>query len=370
MIPIGFVSDHMEVIYDLDTEARATAEELGLPFARAATAGVDPRFVAMVRDLLLERAATERDESPERASVGSEADLGRVPGAAAAPTRGGPRRRCAARTEPVTAPDTDTDLLAPGPRDRSRGRAARRRDARARGRRRRHEVQPDRRGHRGRPACEDLIRERLLGRRPDDGFLGEEGDDIVGTSGVRWIVDPIDGTVNYLYGLPHYAVSIAAARGDEVVAGVVLSPRRRAGVRRDAGGGATCNGVPAARPPPPRRSTRPWSPPDSATRPRCATRQAQAWPGCSRRCATSVARGPAPSTCARSPRASSTPTSRRGRTPGTTPPAGWSPRSPARSWRSGPRSSATTWWCALPTAGWSDFSGLVRALRLRGGQVH
>ncbi len=73
-------------------------------------------------------------------------------------------------------------------------------------------------------ACEDLIRERLLGARPDDGFIGEEGDDIGGTSGVQWIVDPIDGTVNYLYGLPHYAVSIAAARGDEIVAGVVLSP--------------------------------------------------------------------------------------------------------------------------------------------------
>jgi ferrochelatase len=72
VIPIGFVSDHMEVIYDLDTEAKATAEEIGLPFARAATAGVDPRFVAMVRDLLLERGAAERGESPERATVGSD----------------------------------------------------------------------------------------------------------------------------------------------------------------------------------------------------------------------------------------------------------------------------------------------------------
>ena len=93
-------------------------------------------------------------------------------------------------------------------------------------------------------ACEDLIRERLLGRRPDDGFLGEEGDDIVGTSGVRWIVDPIDGTVNYLYGLPHYAVSIAAARDDEVVAGVVLSPRAGLEYAATRGGGATCNGEP------------------------------------------------------------------------------------------------------------------------------
>jgi ferrochelatase len=73
VIPIGFVSDHMEVIYDLDTEAKATAEEIGLPFARAATAGVDPRFVAMVRDLLLERGAVERGEAPERAAVGSDA---------------------------------------------------------------------------------------------------------------------------------------------------------------------------------------------------------------------------------------------------------------------------------------------------------
>ncbi|WP_181310728.1 ferrochelatase [Nocardioides campestrisoli] len=71
MIPIGFVSDHMEVIYDLDTEAMATAERLGLRAVRAATPGVDPRFVAMVRDLLVERAAVERGEEPERAAVGS-----------------------------------------------------------------------------------------------------------------------------------------------------------------------------------------------------------------------------------------------------------------------------------------------------------
>ena len=70
--PIGFVSDHMEVIYDLDTEAAATAEKLGIDFARAATAGVDPRFVAMVRDLLVERSAVERGSDVERAAVGSQ----------------------------------------------------------------------------------------------------------------------------------------------------------------------------------------------------------------------------------------------------------------------------------------------------------
>ncbi|MCW2758973.1 MAG: ferrochelatase [Nocardioidaceae bacterium] len=70
LVPIGFVSDHMEVIYDLDTEALATAAELGLPCTRAATAGVDPRFVALARELLLERAAAERGESPERPALG------------------------------------------------------------------------------------------------------------------------------------------------------------------------------------------------------------------------------------------------------------------------------------------------------------
>jgi ferrochelatase len=61
----------MEVVYDLDTEAMATARELGLACERAATAGVDPRFVAMVRDLLLERAAVERGEEPARAAIGA-----------------------------------------------------------------------------------------------------------------------------------------------------------------------------------------------------------------------------------------------------------------------------------------------------------
>lgn len=71
LAPIGFISDHMEVIYDLDTEAAATARDLGLRFARAATAGTHPAFVAGLVDLLLERAATERGEQPERVAVGS-----------------------------------------------------------------------------------------------------------------------------------------------------------------------------------------------------------------------------------------------------------------------------------------------------------
>lgn len=61
---------------------------------------------------------------------------------------------------------------------------------------------------------EALIRQRLAQVRPDDGFFGEESGAERGTSGVTWIVDPIDGTVNYSYGIPHYAVSIAAVTGE------------------------------------------------------------------------------------------------------------------------------------------------------------
>ena len=73
-------------------------------------------------------------------------------------------------------------------------------------------------------ASEALIRSALLDARPDDGFLGEESDGFAGASGVQWVVDPIDGTVNYLYGIPAYAVSIAARWQGEVVAGVVHNP--------------------------------------------------------------------------------------------------------------------------------------------------
>ncbi|WP_344359868.1 ferrochelatase [Streptomyces gobitricini] len=71
MVPIGFVSDHMEVLYDLDTEAIAKAAELGLPVRRSATVGDDPRFAAAVRDLLLERAAAERGRAVERCALGA-----------------------------------------------------------------------------------------------------------------------------------------------------------------------------------------------------------------------------------------------------------------------------------------------------------
>ncbi len=63
-------------------------------------------------------------------------------------------------------------------------------------------------------ASERLLRERLAQWRPDDAILGEEGEDTPGTSGITWVLDPIDGTVNYLYGIQHYAVSVAAVTGD------------------------------------------------------------------------------------------------------------------------------------------------------------
>ncbi|NYJ03734.1 inositol monophosphatase family protein [Petropleomorpha daqingensis] len=72
-------------------------------------------------------------------------------------------------------------------------------------------------------ASEDLVIGRLLGARPDDGLLGEEGGERPGTTGVRWVVDPIDGTTNFVYGVPAYAVSIAAEVDGRVVAGAVLN---------------------------------------------------------------------------------------------------------------------------------------------------
>ena len=93
-------------------------------------------------------------------------------------------------------------------------------------------------------AAEVAIEELLLGARPDDGMLGEEGTDRAGTSGVRWIVDPLDGTTNYLYGLPGFAVSIAAEVDGEVRAGVVYDVVRDELFAATKGGGATRDGRP------------------------------------------------------------------------------------------------------------------------------
>lgn len=78
--------------------------------------------------------------------------------------------------------------------------------------------------------AESLIRGMLADARPDDGFYGEESGAGAGSSGLTWLVDPIDGTVNFLYGIPHYAVSIAVVEGDpdpltwRGIAGCVVNP--------------------------------------------------------------------------------------------------------------------------------------------------
>ncbi|GAA1373100.1 inositol monophosphatase family protein [Streptomyces beijiangensis] len=87
-------------------------------------------------------------------------------------------------------------------------------------------------------AAEKLITDFLAEHRPDDGFLGEEGASVEGNSGVRWVVDPLDGTVNYLYGLPTWSVSIAAELDGETVAGVVAAPMRGETFHAVRGGGA------------------------------------------------------------------------------------------------------------------------------------
>lgn len=73
-------------------------------------------------------------------------------------------------------------------------------------------------------AAEDLLCSIILGARPDDGILGEEGAERTGRSGVRWVVDPLDGTTNYLYGIPLWSVSVAAEIDGRTVAGVVHAP--------------------------------------------------------------------------------------------------------------------------------------------------
>lgn len=91
---------------------------------------------------------------------------------------------------------------------------------------------------------ERLIRGALADARPDDGFYGEESGAEKGTSGLTWIVDPIDGTVNFLYGIPHYAVSIAVVEGEPdpltwtALAGCVVNPASGEVFTASRGGGA------------------------------------------------------------------------------------------------------------------------------------
>ncbi|MEI5098045.1 inositol monophosphatase family protein [Streptomyces sp. PmtG] len=97
-------------------------------------------------------------------------------------------------------------------------------------------------------ASEKLITDFLAARRPGDGVLGEEGASTESSSGIQWVIDPIDGTVNYLYGRPDWAVSIAARRtgeGGETLVGVVHAPVRGETYRAVLGQGAYVNDRPA-----------------------------------------------------------------------------------------------------------------------------
>ena len=93
-------------------------------------------------------------------------------------------------------------------------------------------------------AAERLIRDRLAAARPGDGFLGEEGGDEEGTTSLRWVVDPLDGTINFLFGIPQWAVSIACEDADGTIAGVIYDPMRDELWSAERGGQALLDGRP------------------------------------------------------------------------------------------------------------------------------
>jgi myo-inositol-1(or 4)-monophosphatase len=91
-------------------------------------------------------------------------------------------------------------------------------------------------------AAEEILKEELLGARPNYGFLGEEGTNVEGKDPTRrWIVDPLDGTTNFLHGMPHWAVSIALEHKGEIVAGVVFDPAKDEMFYAEKGAGAWLN---------------------------------------------------------------------------------------------------------------------------------
>jgi myo-inositol-1(or 4)-monophosphatase len=75
-------------------------------------------------------------------------------------------------------------------------------------------------------AAESTIRGLLRERRPNDGLVGEEGDSEAGTSGLSWVVDPLDGTINFLFGIPQWCVSVAVRDDEGTVAGAIYDPNR------------------------------------------------------------------------------------------------------------------------------------------------
>ena len=102
-------------------------------------------------------------------------------------------------------------------------------------------------------ASEERIVNALRAARPDDGLVGEEGAGVEGTSGLRWLIDPIDGTTNFVYGYPAVAVSIACVEGggEAAVAGAVIDVGRGEVFSATRGGGAFLNEAPLPSPPGP-----------------------------------------------------------------------------------------------------------------------
>jgi myo-inositol-1(or 4)-monophosphatase len=92
-------------------------------------------------------------------------------------------------------------------------------------------------------ASELAIRELLAERRPEDGFVGEEGDHAQGTSGLSWVVDPLDGTVNFLFSIPQWCVSVAVRDEQQTIAGAVYDPNRDELFTATRAGRATLSGA-------------------------------------------------------------------------------------------------------------------------------
>jgi myo-inositol-1(or 4)-monophosphatase len=93
-------------------------------------------------------------------------------------------------------------------------------------------------------ASEELIVETIRASRPDDGLFGEEGSRVRGSTGVEWVIDPIDGTTNFVYGYPAFAVSIAASDQSGALVGVVYDPLHRETFSAKRGAGAFYNDLP------------------------------------------------------------------------------------------------------------------------------
>lgn len=90
--------------------------------------------------------------------------------------------------------------------------------------------------------CEATLREELGRLRPDFGFILEEGGVVESKDGIHnWVVDPLDGTTNFLHGLPHFAISIGVKAGKEIIAGIILDPVKDELFWAEKGGGAYMN---------------------------------------------------------------------------------------------------------------------------------